>query len=313
MSMQSLPVEIAYTILRFVGSDSLRKQEAGCLLVSKWWYNLAETVLLEDLVLNTNQLVHLPEKTFDKLKILARRLTVDMKDTLDSHGHEELDRCFSRLLPHCSRLIGLNLLAHSHFDPEEPLAPHTNYLETWSPTRLLDTLQCSKISELVIDTCGSEVKGGVHICPHLALNISSLRYIRLRMRSICPQVFDLQHDSKIESILINLSLMEPGRLHAGFSRHCTESNSAYQLCEDMVAAATKVAKSQPSMKMLRILCHRHPYLEMVSRDCINGTEMILSIDDGWGWSDNGHPNSDDGEDSGQDLFSTDSEDNVRFI
>ncbi|KAJ6049542.1 hypothetical protein N7444_006258 [Penicillium canescens] len=289
MSMQSLPVEIVYTVLRFVGSDSLRKQEACCLLVSRWWYNLAETILLEDLVLNTNQLLHIPEKTLDKLRILAQWLTVDMKDTLDSHGHED------------------------HFNPEEPLAPHTNYLETWSPTKLLDTLQCSKISELVIDTCGSEVKGGVHICPHLALNISSLRSIRLRMRSICPQVFDLQHDSKIESILINLSLMEPDRLHAGFSRHCTETNPAYQLCEDMVAAATKVAKSQPSMKILRILCHRHPYLEIVSRDCINGTEMILSIDDGWDWSDNGHPDSDDEEISGQDLFSTESEDNERFI
>lgn len=307
MPLQNLPVEVLCTILHFVGSDSLRKQEACCLLVSKSWYKLAEPVLLKDLVLNANQLRQIPEKALEKLTFFLQRLTIDMEHTPDWHTDDELNDGFSQLLPRCVRLTAFALRAPSHFDPDKPLAPVTKYLGSWSPIGLFDTLHLSTISDLVIDTCGSEFQRGVHICPRIALKIPSLRSIRLRMHNICPRVLELAHESKIESIIINLSLKEHDRFHAGFSRHCTEPKSAYDLYDDFVIAGTNVAKSQPSIKMLRILCHKHPYLEMVTRDCINGTRMILS-DNSEDWGDDGFPDLDEEEISDQDLFTDESED-----
>ncbi|KAJ5085022.1 hypothetical protein N7532_009793 [Penicillium argentinense] len=307
MPLHSLPVEVLHIILHFVGSESLRKHEACCLLVSKWWCKLAEPVLLKDLVLNANRLRQIPERALERLKLFLQRLTIDMKHSPDWHADDGLNDGFIQLLTRCVHLTAFILRAPSQFDPDKPLAPVTNYLESWSPTSLFDALHLSTISDLVIDTCGSEFQSGVHVCPRIALKIPSLRSIRLRMHNICPRVLELERDSKIESIIINLSLKEPDRFHAGFSRHCTEVKSAYELYDDMVMAASNVARSQPGIKMLRILCHKHPYLEMMTRDCINGTQMILS-DDSEDWGDDGLPDPDDEEISDQDLFTADSED-----
>lgn len=204
-----------------------------------------------------------------------------------------------------------SLRARTDFDPHHPLAPAIHYLESWSPTRLFDTLDLSTISDLVIDTCGSRFQSGVHICPRV-LKIPSLRSIRLRMQHVCPRLLELGSDSKIESIIINMSLIEPDRFHAGFSRHCTESMSAYDLYGDMVTAATMVAGSHPGIKMLRIVSHKHPSSETVTTDCIKGTKMILS-DESENWSDDGLPDPEDEDYSDQDLFTTESEDEAPTV
>ncbi|CAG8369759.1 unnamed protein product [Penicillium salamii] len=306
MPLHSLPVEVLYLILQFVGSDSLRKHNACCLLVSKWWYKLAEPVMLQELVLNANQLNQIPDKAVEKLTVYLQRLRILMPHTSNWHADEQLNDVFSQFLPRCPRLKAFGLRAPSDFDPENPFAPATNYLESWSPTGLFDTLDSSAISDLVIDTSGSKFQSGVHICPQI-LKIPSLRSARIRMHNVCPRLLDLEQDSKIESLIINLSLKEPDRFHAGYSRHCTEPKSAYDLYDEMVVAATAVTKTHPGIKLLRILCHKHPYLEIVTSDCIEGTKRILS-DESQDWSDDGLPDPDDAELSDWDLFTADSED-----
>lgn len=102
----------------------------------------------------------------------------------------------------------------------------------WSPARLLDDLWVSKVSEIEIDTSGSEFKNEIHVCPWLALKIPHLRSVRLRMHRIWPQIFETEHkdrgsSSKTENIIINLSLKETDRFSTGFSHHCTESRRGF--------------------------------------------------------------------------------------
>lgn len=306
MPLQTLPFEVIYLILEFVGSATFRKQEACCLLVSKWWYNVAEQVLLKEFVLNANQLDKIPEIAFQRLSSHVQRLTVLTTHAADVYRNDKLNDVLNQFLPRCVHLKAFSLRAQSDFDPHHPLAPAINYLESWSPTRLFDTLDLSTVSDLVIDTCGSRFQSGVHICPRV-LKIPSLRSIRLRMQHVCPREIELVSNSNMESIIINISLIEPDRFHAGFSRHCTESMTAYDLYEEMVVAATKFADSHPDIKTLRILSHKHPYSETVTTDCIKGTKMILS-DENENWSDDGLPDPDDEDVSDQDLFTAESED-----
>lgn len=128
MSLQKLPVEVIYLILQFVGSDALRKQEACCLLVSKWWYNLAEPVLLKELVLNANLLDKIPEVAVERLSLRAHRLSVMMRHASDLLGDEKFNDAACRLLSRCVYLKAFSLRAQSDFDPEHPMVPVTNYL-----------------------------------------------------------------------------------------------------------------------------------------------------------------------------------------
>ncbi|OQD83599.1 hypothetical protein PENANT_c016G11528 [Penicillium antarcticum] len=47
------------------------------------------------------------------------------------------------------------------------------------------------------------------------------------MGRIRSQVLGFKHDSKIEIIIISLSLLEPNHFSAGFIRYCTESKSVH--------------------------------------------------------------------------------------
>ncbi|KAJ5715867.1 uncharacterized protein N7483_013048 [Penicillium malachiteum] len=282
MPLQNLPVEILDNILRLVGSDSLRKHEACCLPVSKWWYELAEPILLEELVLSAHQLKRIPENTIIKLQKSLRRLQIHIKPLPERQVDEELinslNNVLPRLLPKAARLQQFDFIANGYFNPDKPLVSYKNYLGPWPLMNLVDILPFYILSDLTIDTMGSGVKTGEHICPRIASRIPSLRSIKLRMRCICLQVLEFDHHSKIEKIIINLSLKENNLLEAGFSHHCTEQIHAYDLNDAMVAAATNIATKIPSIKMLRIMSHTHPGFETVTTDCINGSRMILSGD-----------------------------------
>lgn len=313
MPLQNLPLEILVTILRLVGSDSLRKQEACCLLVSKWWYELAESILLEDLALHANQLHGIPSASLTLLKKCLRRLKINLKPVSDQQV-DKLDTDFndvlSSILPYCTQLKTFTLFANGYFSTERPLESYTDYLKECSLGHILKVLPFSILSDLTIDTSGSEIQDKEHLCSQIALRIPSLRSLQLRMRCICPHVLEFDKSSKIESMIINLSLKEDHLLNAGFSLHCTEAISAYDLNDKMVTAATEIATGLSNIRMLRILCHKHPGLEMVTTDCINGSQMLLAdMDDcEWDWSDDGPLYLPDDEPSDRDLFDSDNED-----
>lgn len=286
MPLQNLPVEIIYKILHIVGSHELRKQKTVC----KWWYTLAEPILLETVILTATLLTQMTEQRHAKLRVWVKSLIVDMcrfEHWPDEKGNGALDDIL--MLQYC-RLSSFSFRAHIEH-AGVPLAPRINYLSKWSPARFLNAPWLSKLSELEIDTCGSEFKNGIHVCPKLALKIPRLQYVRLRMLRICPEIFDLQSQdsarpSKIKSIIIKVSFKEMDRFTAGFSTHCTESKGGRVLYNDMVRTATEMVKQTQSLKVLNILIHNFPK-EMVVKDCIAGTKMLISDERDWDWSDKG--------------------------
>lgn len=330
-------------IFRFVGAHYPLKN----ILVCKWWYNIAEPIALEDVVLPADALINLPQEAHKKLASYVQRLDIDLygaRDGCAKHNQNQsgqtvtgeewsetlvhrLDN-LSELLPRCTRLGSFSLRLKSQFDPSNPLLPREHYLSLWSPTKLVDAFQATNLSHLVIDTCGSEIKG--HICPRIALAIPSLRSVRLRMQKVCPRILGImgaedkpsntldqskaeQRDSapvaKVERIIINLCLKEADRFFAEYSRHCTKPTRGWDLYDEMVTAATETAKQFTTLKVMRILCHKHPLLKIITKDCIYGSKMVIS-DDGdedWDWGDDGWADPDDEEVSSQGFSSTDSE------
>ena len=319
MILDKLPLEVLHLILGFVGPSQLQQQEACTLTVSRWWYNVAKPIVLEELSLTSNQLILLPQYMYEDVTRFTRRVTLHIHSVEDQpnreNPHSDIEEQkeakweralvnhlekFSVLLLRCAGLNNFTFQAHSHFDPRDPLAPRQEYLSTWSPAGLIDNLPTSKLTELVIDTCGSEIADNIHVCPHAVRQIPRLRSVRIRMRRICPEILDIDQttedptkSSNIESLIFNLSLIEPDRLSAGFSHHCTEGRRGWELFDDMVTAGSEAAKRLPSIKVLRVLCHKHPSQEIVVRDCITGTKTILPGEGEWDWGDDGEPDPDD--------------------
>lgn len=194
MPLQDLPVEMICKIFYYVGSHELGKQKTVC----KWWYRLAEPILLENVILTATRLPQMTEKRHAKLRAWVKSFIIDLccfEDWPGKKGDGALNAIL--MLQYC-RLSSFRFRAHSEYTGEL-LAPRTNYLSKWSPTRILDAPWLSKFSGLEIDTCGSEFKSGIHVCPQLALKIPHLRCVRLQMLRICRQIFDLQYQDGARS------------------------------------------------------------------------------------------------------------------
>ncbi|OQE94262.1 hypothetical protein PENNAL_c0004G09995 [Penicillium nalgiovense] len=299
MMLQTLPVEIICTIIRFIGSDQLRKQEACCLSVCKRWYAIAKPLLLEDLKLSATQLVHAPHNVQPKLRTFLRHLTLDVHGPKGWPAEQDitkLNEILTLLVERNNRLASFTLRVRSEFDPASPLTPRQRY-SSWDPTRFLSILGTSNLSHLVIDTFGSELSSAIHLCPQLALQIPSLKSVRLRMRRICRQILEFpQGDnvirSQLESLVINLSVPSVDQFFARFSRHCTEPGLSSELYDEMITTGTEIARQTPRLKVFKIVCYRHRIVcsDTVVMNCITGIKTM--IPGSWAWGDEGDPEPD---------------------
>ena len=148
-----------------------------------------------------------------------------------------------------------------------------------------------------------------HICPRGLLGLASLRFARLRMRWICPEIFSVRSDqgalSLMETIIIILSLKETDRLSAGYSRHCGKPTTyAWALHQQMVTAAADVVERSPNLQTLRILCHKESSLKVVAVDCVTTSRMIVDDESDWDWGDDGQADPDGEECSDQQGISS---------
>jgi hypothetical protein len=78
-----------------------------------------------------------------------------------------------------------------------------------------------------------ESNDACHICPLLFAKdlLPSLRHLRIRTRSICPKIFDLNNSDQrlpLETLVINLSLREMEMCSAHHARCCTESKPGHE-------------------------------------------------------------------------------------
>jgi hypothetical protein len=174
----------------------------------------------------------------------------------------------------------------SEIDLRFPLGPRYEYLASWSISGLLGSIPASRISDLVLDICGSETEddhtSGHHMCPNLASLIPSLRTVRLRMRKICPRIFefpsDPEHNSRLESLIVNISLREHDIriLYSGYSSHCETYRDGWDLYFEMIEAATTAIPKLPKIKVMKLISHKDLETETVSHDCITGRRAIIA-------------------------------------
>ena len=118
----------------------------------------------------------------------------------------------------------------------------------------------SHLTALTLDTCGTEVvpasDNPIHLCPLIAQYAAKIKTVRLRMRCICPVVFNMATEKlAMERLTVKLSLPIYGNyeLNEDFkARRCFSkvktSTGAERL---MISAATRLARRH-RFQMLRI-------------------------------------------------------------
>jgi hypothetical protein len=161
--------------------------------------------------------------------------------------------------------------------------PNLQYASGWNPTEFINVLGISSVSHLVIDRWGSKIDPAIHVCSRLALKIPSLKSLRIRMDRICPKIFRFpQGDStRIESIVINLSLQGARRHFRTFPVHCKGRRRALALYDEMVKDGTEIVRQISSLKMFKVMCYKRPHGRRTVMDCMTGIETTISGRNDW--------------------------------
>ena len=110
----------------------------------------------------------------------------------------------ARTLPAFKQLEELNFQASSR--DEATQGPRWDYIFD-SPMRDVISNLPPTLRNFTLDTCGSNIissdgrKDSVHLCPIIAQWLHNLENVRLRMRNICPQIFNAPpaRPSKLEN------------------------------------------------------------------------------------------------------------------
>ncbi|KAI1441524.1 hypothetical protein F5Y02DRAFT_294216 [Annulohypoxylon stygium] len=192
------------------------------------------------------------------------------------------------------RLRMIRIQASSERHPLLPHLPRRDYLSL-STVRAL--LSVENLTVLELDLCGTHLMprqehgDDFHVCTSIGALLTNLRRLRLRMRSICPDVLRPQHhdtDLRLSEVLINLSLSEksPMTTAAAHSTRCGSTGGGFlQLKADIEDQAKALAARMASPKTIRILTHSFPHIETQSLDVLTGKNMTLA--DNMEWEDDG--------------------------
>ncbi|KAI1459773.1 hypothetical protein F4805DRAFT_53118 [Annulohypoxylon moriforme] len=216
------------------------------------------------------------------------------------------------------KLRTLRIRATSELHPQLRLLERRDYL--FLPT-IRAFLLASNLTSLELDLCGTQLIShqsqehgeGFHVCTTIAALLTKLRRLRLRMRSICADVLKPSQNStnlRLNEVLINLSLSnESPQITSAAHATCCDSSigGLFQLKADMEKQAQVLVGQMAAPKIVRILTHALPSLEMRAFDVLTGRNVKLS--EGAEWDDDGETIEDqvsDGEPE-TDLFSDDDE------
>lgn len=192
------------------------------------------------------------------------------------------------------RLRVIRIKALSEYHPLFPHLPRRDYL---SPYTIQNLLSVKNLTTLELDLCGSnlmplqEHHDDFHVCTSIGAILTSLRRLRVRMRTICADVLRLQHHNtslRLSEVLINLSLSNesPTTTWAAHSKQCGSTVPGILSLQAAIKdQAEALAARMDSPKLIRILTHSLPQIEMLSLDILTGKRMVLA--DKMGWEDDG--------------------------
>jgi hypothetical protein len=160
-------------------------------------------------------------------------------------------------------------------------------------------LSASNLTSLELDLCGTQLiphqsqehSEGFHVCTSIAALLTTLRRLRLRMRSICANVLKTRQHStnlRLNEMLINLSLSNKSPLttSAAHATCCGSSTGGFlQLKADMEKQAQVLVAQMAAPTIVRILTHVLPSIEMRAFDVLTSRNVTLS--EGAEWDDDG--------------------------
>ncbi|KAK3988712.1 hypothetical protein QBC44DRAFT_97930 [Cladorrhinum sp. PSN332] len=321
MSLLKLPPEILIQIFGHVGSSYFRS-DLSRLTVCKHWSEFALTACFRHF--------YATQKTLERLLSSqhvesSQRLVQDSVETLDvslkgfegwydeyvsdwngDHGlavreswTAELEielRYLITVMRQSRKLRILRIQATSELHPLFPFLERRDYLCVYTAIAFLSA--ASNLTSLELDLCGTGLRpyyspGGPHVCMVIAVLLTKLRHLRLRMRSICADVLKPPRryaNLRLNEMLINLSLSNesPVITSAAYATCCGSSSSTggfLRLKADLEKEAQVFVTHMVAPKMVRILTHALPTMEMRAFDVLTGRNLKLS--EGAEWDDDG--------------------------
>jgi hypothetical protein len=211
----------------------------------------------------------------------------------------------------------LRTQATSELHPILSLLERRDYL--FLPT-IRAFLSASNLTSLELDLCGTrliphqsqEHGEGFHVCTSIAALLTTLRRLRLRMRSICAVVLKPREHStnlRLNEVLVNLSLSNESPLttSAAHATCCGSSPGGFlQLKADMEKQAQALVAQMAAPKIVRVLTHALPSIEMRAFDVLTGRNVTLS--EGAEWDDDGEAIKDEVSDEESEISNLSSDD-----
>lgn len=336
MPLTSLPAEILHSIFE-LARISETNSKLDWLIVSKYLSNVALPFLLEDVTLSDRGLRTFSALLSQKggsyiIPSKVKRLSISLKGyrehlhlegTADSRqpywptattwGTDTMInlQILTKSLHEFTALESFSFVAAREFDskvlksPFEPVRDYLYHAPTFS--LLNNNIPTNRLTDLTIDTCGSSLLGCTddpndseypHICPLISKYLLTVGKVKIRMRRICPDIFDLPNTinteqtavaegnpppPKPQTIVINISLYAPKdylfatRLSdpCGLSGPCSHN----LFVDQMFQAGALFMMPRPRTEV--IIVSRDNGVETRAVYCRTGLVKVLKNPDDW--------------------------------
>jgi hypothetical protein len=228
----------------------------------------------------------------------------------DSRGYAERTAWTTELNNHLLHLAAiikpsrklrtLSIQATVELHPLLPLLTRRDYLNSSTVCTLLSVGNLTSleldlwVTQLITPHQSEEHGERSHVCTSIAALLTTLRRLRLHMRSICADVLKpRQHSTslRLDEVLINLSLFSESPLttSATHAACCISSPGSalgfLQLEADMEEQAQVLVTQMAAQKVVRVLTHRLSDFKMRAFEVLTGRNVMLN--EGAEWDDDG--------------------------
>lgn len=187
---------------------------------------------------------------------------------------------------------------------------------------LTDLLSVCRLTTSEIDTASCPFKKqadepGLHLCRSINGLLPSLQRLRYRMERVCEVLLKEPAGEKplvLRELIVNLSLSELSDTSTSYrhSRSCQSPSGSgtLQLKEAMERQATTLSARLCNPRMVRVISHTLPSLDIIAYDAITGKRIHLKNNVEWDAEGEvvAEARSDGGEDEDTDLFEGESAD-----
>lgn len=205
------------------------------------------------------------------------------------------------MLSSSKNLEEFSLEASSEYEHQQ--GPRWDYLHDSTIRHLILSLPLS-LNNLTLDMCGSKAitpdrgRHVAHLCPLVAERLHDFQNVRLRMRCICPQIFQtssVKTESRLKTLVIRLSLPYFPDSADERSKGDDKFNAkpcdvtAIPLYKRMIKAGAYSTKSYPELSKMRISFRSPGSICLRLADCVRkrcmfeGSEIFFYEDDGKEW------------------------------